>query len=119
MGLAIYFIFIILQVIWHYRIIEILKRVPNYTVHSIIRVVVAVVIMYFTNELNFINLITYGFVFWFVFDCLLNVSRKRSITYLGTNSVLDKIQKEYLGETLAYYAKFTIAFFLVCAYYFN
>lgn len=118
LGLNVYFIFIILQLAWHYTVIEVFERVPNHGCHLAIRVVVAIVIMIMSQELSWINILTYGIAFWLPFDSILNLLRGKKIWYLGETPI-DKFQKEHPNEQVWFWFK-TIAFLgLVGAYYLN
>jgi hypothetical protein len=120
LGLNIFWVFIFLQLAWHYYVIEVKRKEPNHLLHFWIRFIVAFVIAAMWHELTIINLATYGITFWFGFDTLLNILRRKSIIHLG-NSTIDTFQKTHPdgGEFMWFCLKAITFLGLVGAYYFN
>lgn len=117
-GLSVYLVFILLQVVWHWVLIEKMNKVPNHTFHALLRFVVAVVIIAMYQEYTWINTLTYGITFWFVFDTLLNVFRRKNPIYLSDRGI-DALEKKLYGEYVSFVWKGIAAIGLIGAYYFN
>jgi len=120
-GLNVFFVFIALQLAWHYVVIEVFDKSPNHSVHFWIRIAAAITITAMYHELTLINLATYGIAFWFAFDTLLNILRGLSVLHLG-DSPIDKFQKTHPteGGEFIWFCFKGIAFLgLVGIYYFN
>jgi hypothetical protein len=117
--ITIWLLFVVLQAVWHWYIIEKRKQSPNHYLHFCIRLSVASVLCSYRNYLFdlywFIDLIFYGVMFSVCFDMLLNKLRRKKIFYVGTTSVLDKLfsksPNHYWGIRAVLLFMFSILFF--------
>lgn len=118
----IWFIFILIEAIRNYYIIEISKSTPDYLQSFILRGMASILHGIFCNvqdlEQYFYLVVFQTSSFWLLFDLTLNLLRKKDIFYLGENSLIDKLFKR-MGKVVLIFAKVTaliiciVMFFIV------
>lgn len=98
MFVTIWMLFIAFNVVYHWYLIERLKREPDHIAWAAIRVGAAAVIGGFTGDL-LTNMVAAGLMFPFFFNYPLNLLRGKPLGYLsdrGLDWVLKKIAPEYV-----------------------
>ncbi len=95
--------FIIAVDVWiNWYWIEVKKKDPNHLLNWIARVVIGIMIAYQESILVWLYAsINICFIYWFLFDTILNLVRKKPLIHLGDH-FLDALQKKYIGEFPAF-----------------
>jgi len=94
---TIWFLFILLEALRNWYVIERLKRSPDHEMAFIIRALVAMAIILIVQPSYYyaLVLIGMGFVFWFVFDISINLMRGRAALYIGRTAWIDRKTVKY------------------------
>lgn len=94
-----WFIYITIDAISNWYVIEKKNQVPDYLLITIIRGMAAILFGGLIIDLQPVDFWTYlGFTmssFWLFFDPLLNTLRRKSFFYIGTNAQIDKFGLKY------------------------
>lgn len=105
---------ITIDVYVNWYIIEVKRIRPNHLVFWLIRAVIGSTLAYKESSLGWVSeSVAICFIYWFLFDLLLNIARQKPFNYLG-DPIIDRLQKKYLHSFPAFIWKAMIAFF--CCY---
>ena len=95
--LILWIVFIAINVVWHWYVIEKLKRWPNHGLWFIIRIIALVLLAVYSGGDYRSNTMGGALLFQFLFYVSLNLSRDKRIGYLsnhGFDAVIKKIFPE-------------------------
>ena len=115
--ILIWIVLVLCEVYRHWYLIEISRISPNRVLSAILRSLAAGILWSISPLIYHMNLdqwwaipIMEVFVFWFLFDPILNKSRGKSLFYLGKGKAIDRVQENNIGGYPAFCFKFILAF---------